>query len=164
MPRVMTIWLPRWPVQRRLVENPEWRKRPVFVCRREKRGLMTVVSWAWAEPPRRRRAAIQPGMSLAEAMAVLALAYGSAACHAAEVIADDPAADAEALGQLARGCRRFAPLVGVIGSLQAAEALKLLADVGEPAVGRLLMLDGLHMRWSEIRVPRQAGCPVCGGH
>ena len=58
----------------------------------------------------------------------------------------------------------FAPLVGVIGSLQAAEALKLLADVGEPAVGRLLMLDGLHMRWSEIRVPRQAGCPVCGGH
>ncbi len=58
----------------------------------------------------------------------------------------------------------FAPLVGVIGSLQAAEALKLLAGVGEPAVGRLLMLDGLHMRWSEIRVPRQAGCPVCGGH
>lgn len=58
----------------------------------------------------------------------------------------------------------FAPLVGVIGSLQAAEALKLLAGTGEPAVGRLLMLDGLHMRWSEIRVPRQAGCPVCGGH
>ncbi len=57
----------------------------------------------------------------------------------------------------------FAPLVGVIGSLQAAEALKLLAGTGEPAVGRLLMLDGLHMRWSEIRVPRQAGCPVCGG-
>jgi molybdopterin/thiamine biosynthesis adenylyltransferase len=58
----------------------------------------------------------------------------------------------------------FAPLVGVIGSLQAAEALKLLAGTGEPAVGRLLMLEGLHMRWSEIRVPQQAGCPVCGGH
>ena len=113
MSRVMTIWLPRWPVQRRLVEKPEWRKRPVFVCRREKRGLMTVVSWAWAEPPARRRAAIRPGMSLAEAMAVLALAYGSQACHAAEVDADDPAADAEALRQLARACRRFAPLVGV---------------------------------------------------
>ena len=109
----MTIWLPRWPVQRRLVEKPEWRKRPVFVCRREKRGLMTVMSWAWAEPPARRRAAIRPGMSLAEAMAVLALAYGSQACHAAEVDADDPAADAEALRQLARACRRFAPLVGV---------------------------------------------------
>jgi protein ImuB len=113
MPRVMTIWLPRWPVQRRLVARPEWRKRPVFVCRREQRGLMTVVSWAWAEPPKRRRAAIRPGMSLAEAMAVLALAYGSQACHAAEVDSDDPAADAEALGQLARACRRFAPLVGI---------------------------------------------------
>ena len=66
MPRVMTIWLPRWPVQRRLIERPEWRKRPVFVCRREARGLMTVASWAWVEPPKRRRAAIQPGMPLAE--------------------------------------------------------------------------------------------------
>jgi protein ImuB len=113
MSRIMTIWLPRWPVQRRLVEKPEWRKRPVFVCRRENRGLMTVMSWAWAEPPKRRRAAIRPGMSLAEAMAVLALAYGSAACHAAEIDADDSAADAEALGQLARTCRRFAPLVGI---------------------------------------------------
>lgn len=113
MPRIMTIWLPRWPVQRRLVERPEWRKRPVFVCRREARGLLTVVSWAWAEPPRRRRAVIGPGMPLAEAMSVLALAYGSQACHAAEIDSDDPAADAAALEQLARACRRFAPVVGV---------------------------------------------------
>lgn len=136
MPRVMTIWLPRWPVQRRLVEKPEWRKRPVFVCRREKRGLMTVVSWAWAEPPRRRRAAIQPGMSLAEAMAVLALAYGSAACHAAEVAADDSAADAEALGQLARSCRRFSPLVGI-------EVMPGRTATGakEPATAECLHLD-----------------------
>lgn len=56
----------------------------------------------------------------------------------------------------------FAPLVGIIGSLQAAEALKLLAQVGQPLTGRLLMLDGLRMEWNEIRVPRQAGCPVCG--
>jgi len=69
MSRIMTIWLPRWPVQRRLTERPDWRKRPVFVCRREARGLLTVASWAWAEPPKRRRAAIQPGMPLAEAMA-----------------------------------------------------------------------------------------------
>lgn len=55
----------------------------------------------------------------------------------------------------------FAPLVGVIGSLQAAEALKLLAGIGQTASGRLLMLDGLRMQWREIRVPRQAGCPVC---
>ncbi|MFD0667794.1 HesA/MoeB/ThiF family protein [Ramlibacter sp. MAHUQ-53] len=56
----------------------------------------------------------------------------------------------------------FAPLVGVIGSLQAAEALKLLAHAGTPMTGRLLMLDGLRMEWNEIRVPRDAGCPVCG--
>jgi protein ImuB len=137
MPRVMTIWLPRWPVQRRLVEKPEWRKRPVFVCRRERRGLMTVVSWAWAEPPKRRRATIRPGMSLAEAMAVLALAYGSAACHAAEIDADDPAADAEALGQLIRACRRFAPLVGVESPLAARSA----GGTKEMATAECLHLD-----------------------
>ncbi len=56
----------------------------------------------------------------------------------------------------------FAPLVGVIGSLQAAEALKLLTGAGTPLTGRLLMLDGLRMEWNEIRVPRHAGCTVCG--
>jgi len=56
----------------------------------------------------------------------------------------------------------FAPLVGIIGSIQAAEALKLLAGAGEPLTGRLLMLDGLRMAWNEFRVPRQAACPVCG--
>ncbi len=56
----------------------------------------------------------------------------------------------------------FAPLVGVIGSLQAAEALRLLAGVGAPAAGRLLMFDALRTAWSEVKVPRQAGCPVCG--
>ncbi len=56
----------------------------------------------------------------------------------------------------------FAPLVGIIGSLQAAEALKLLTGAGQPLTGRLLILDGLRTAWDEIRVPRQAGCPVCG--
>jgi molybdopterin/thiamine biosynthesis adenylyltransferase len=56
----------------------------------------------------------------------------------------------------------LAPLVGVIGSLQAAEALKLLAGVGTSLMGRLQMLDGRHMAWSELRLPRQADCPVCG--
>ncbi|MEY4712195.1 MAG: hypothetical protein RIS88_1645 [Pseudomonadota bacterium] len=55
----------------------------------------------------------------------------------------------------------FAPLVGVIGSLQAAEALKLLTGAGTPLTGRLLMLDGLRMEWHEIRLSRQAACPVC---
>jgi len=56
----------------------------------------------------------------------------------------------------------FAPLVGIIGSMQAAEALKLLSGAGEPAVGRLLMLDGRDMRWNDIRLPRNPDCPVCG--
>jgi molybdopterin/thiamine biosynthesis adenylyltransferase len=57
----------------------------------------------------------------------------------------------------------FAPLVGVIGALQAAEALKLLAGVGEPLTGRLQMLDARSMSWSEMRVLRNPECPVCAG-
>ncbi|HSI57178.1 MAG TPA: HesA/MoeB/ThiF family protein, partial [Ideonella sp.] len=55
----------------------------------------------------------------------------------------------------------FAPLVGIIGSLQAAEALKLLAGVGRSLAGRLQMLDAREMAWSEIRVKRSPDCPVC---
>lgn len=57
----------------------------------------------------------------------------------------------------------FAPLVGIVGSVQAAEALKLLAGVGEPLAGRLLMLDGRRMQWSEISMQRDPDCSVCGG-
>jgi molybdopterin/thiamine biosynthesis adenylyltransferase len=56
----------------------------------------------------------------------------------------------------------FAPLVGIIGTLQAAEALKLLSGAGTPLAGRLLMLDGRHMAFSEIQIPRNPACPVCG--
>ena len=56
----------------------------------------------------------------------------------------------------------FAPLVGIIGSLQAAEALKLLSGVGRALTGRLLMLDARVMEFTEIRMGRQAECPVCG--
>jgi molybdopterin/thiamine biosynthesis adenylyltransferase len=55
----------------------------------------------------------------------------------------------------------FAPLVGIIGSVQAAEALKLLSGVGTSLAGRLQMLDGRAMEWSEVRVARDPGCPVC---
>ena len=55
----------------------------------------------------------------------------------------------------------FAPLVGIIGSMQAAEGLKLLTGAGTSLAGRLLMLDGRAMEWNEVRVPRQAACPVC---
>jgi len=55
----------------------------------------------------------------------------------------------------------FAPLVGVVGAMQAAEALKLIMGVGESLAGRLLLLDGLRMEWSSMRVARDPGCPVC---
>ena len=55
----------------------------------------------------------------------------------------------------------FAPLVGIIGSMQAAEALKLIAGIGSSLAGRLQMLDARAMEWSEVRLPRQAQCPVC---
>jgi molybdopterin/thiamine biosynthesis adenylyltransferase len=59
----------------------------------------------------------------------------------------------------------LAPLVGIIGAMQAAEGLKLLAGAGRSLAGRLLMLDGLDMAWSEIRMARDPACPVCGaGH
>jgi adenylyltransferase/sulfurtransferase len=58
----------------------------------------------------------------------------------------------------------FAPLVGMVGTTQAAEALKLLAGMGQPLAGRLLMLDALALRWDEVALARQPGCPVCSQH
>jgi molybdopterin/thiamine biosynthesis adenylyltransferase len=55
----------------------------------------------------------------------------------------------------------FAPLVGIIGTMQAAEALKLLAGIGSSLAGRLLMLDARSMEWHEVRLARQAHCSVC---
>ena len=56
----------------------------------------------------------------------------------------------------------FAPLVGIIGSMQAAEALKLLSGAGTSLAGRLLMLDGRHLEWNEVCLPRNPACAVCG--
>jgi molybdopterin/thiamine biosynthesis adenylyltransferase len=56
----------------------------------------------------------------------------------------------------------FAPLVGIIGTMQAAEALKLLAGIGTSLAGRLQMLDARTMEWNEIRMARQPQCAVCG--
>ena len=55
----------------------------------------------------------------------------------------------------------FAPLVGIVGATQAAEALKLVAGIGESLAGRLLLLDALSMQWRELSVPRDPDCPVC---
>ena len=55
----------------------------------------------------------------------------------------------------------FAPLVGIVGSMQAAEALKILAGVGQTLRGRFLIVDALAMRIRELAVPRDPSCPVC---
>lgn len=55
----------------------------------------------------------------------------------------------------------FAPITGIVGAVQAAEALKLVAGCGESLAGRLLLLDGLAMQWRSIKVPRDPDCTVC---
>lgn len=57
----------------------------------------------------------------------------------------------------------FAPVVGVVGTLQAMEAIKLLAEVGEPLAGRLLLFDGRASRWHEVRIARDPRCSTCSG-
>jgi molybdopterin-synthase adenylyltransferase len=55
----------------------------------------------------------------------------------------------------------FAPLTGIVGAMQAAEALKLLGDFGTPAVGKLLMIDGRTMGVSEMRFKKSTTCVAC---
>ena len=56
----------------------------------------------------------------------------------------------------------FAPLVGIIGATQAAEALKVIMGIGQVLTGRLLLLDAQNMEWTQIRVARNLTCEVCG--
>jgi adenylyltransferase/sulfurtransferase len=55
----------------------------------------------------------------------------------------------------------ISPIVGVIGTMQALETIKLLAAVGEPVVGKLMMFDGLAGQWRSFGLPKLPGCPVC---
>ena len=83
----------------------------------------------------------------------------SSPCYAC-VFAPDmapPATDCATMGV-------FAPIVGMIGTTQAAEALKLLTGMGQSLTGRLLMLDALAMQWTEMTLPRDPVCTVCGDH
>ncbi len=57
----------------------------------------------------------------------------------------------------------FAPLTGIIGAMQAAEALKVISGAGQLAVGRLLLLDGLTMEWRSVKFAKDPTCAVCGG-
>lgn len=67
-------------------------------------------------------------------------------------------------GELDEPCSQFgvfAPAVGVVGSLQAVEALKVLLGIGTTLAGRLLLFDALRAEWREIRLKKDANCPVC---
>ena len=58
----------------------------------------------------------------------------------------------------------FAPLVGIIGTTQAAEALKILMQVGKTLTGKLLMLDAKNMEWQSIKIQKNAHCCICSKH
>jgi molybdopterin/thiamine biosynthesis adenylyltransferase/rhodanese-related sulfurtransferase len=58
----------------------------------------------------------------------------------------------------------FGVLPGLIGTAQATETLKLILGIGEPLIGRLLILDALSMNWQSMQVQRAADCPICGDH
>lgn len=55
----------------------------------------------------------------------------------------------------------LSPLVGIIGSMQALEALKVLASIGTPLIGRLLLLDAKHMEWRSLKLSPDPECPTC---
>jgi adenylyltransferase/sulfurtransferase len=55
----------------------------------------------------------------------------------------------------------LAPVVGVIGTLQAVEAIKVLTGVGETLCGRLLLFDAVAMAFQTLKLPKDPGCPVC---
>jgi sulfur-carrier protein adenylyltransferase/sulfurtransferase len=58
----------------------------------------------------------------------------------------------------------FGVLPGIIGTVQATEAIKLLLEIGEPLVGRMVVYDALGMTFRELKVPKDPACPVCGTH
>ncbi len=72
---------------------------------------------------------------------------------------DTAAEDAELCSQFGV----LAPAAGIIGTIQAAETIKVLAGIGESLDGRVLVLDVLNMEWRTVKLRRDPGCPVCGG-
>ncbi|MCG8379455.1 MAG: molybdopterin-synthase adenylyltransferase MoeB [Proteobacteria bacterium] len=56
----------------------------------------------------------------------------------------------------------MAPLLGVVGSMQAAETMKLIMDIGKTLQGRLMLIDIFNMEWQVARLPKNPACPVCG--
>ena len=68
-------------------------------------------------------------------------------------------------GELRESCSQsgvIAPITGIVGSIQALEAIKVIAGIGEPLAGRLLIIDGLQMTWHCVSLARNPSCPICG--
>ncbi|MGD8407735.1 MAG: molybdopterin-synthase adenylyltransferase MoeB [Thiohalophilus sp.] len=68
-------------------------------------------------------------------------------------------------GELDTSCSEngvLAPVVGIIGSIQATEAIKILLNIGSTLDGKLLLLDALHMEWRTMTLKQDSECPVCG--
>ena len=68
-------------------------------------------------------------------------------------------------GEELQNCARngvIAPITGIVGSIQALEAMKLIMEAGETLTGRLLLLDGLTMEWQTLRLKKNPACPACG--
>lgn len=89
-------------------------------------------------------------------VAVFDLRRGDAPCYNC-LFADDPLESDERCATMGV----FAPLVGIIGTFQALEAIKLAAGVGESLAGRLMLFDALASRWHEVRLARDPQCRVC---
>ena len=56
----------------------------------------------------------------------------------------------------------MSPVVGIVGAVQAMEAIKVAANMGQPLTGKILMLDAMTMSWREMKLGKQASCQVCG--
>ncbi|MCW8906419.1 MAG: molybdopterin-synthase adenylyltransferase MoeB [Sedimenticola sp.] len=68
-------------------------------------------------------------------------------------------------GELDESCSQngvVSPLVGIIGSVQALEAIKLLTGAGKPLIGRLLVLDAMEMQWQTLKLKKDPACRTCG--
>jgi adenylyltransferase/sulfurtransferase len=57
----------------------------------------------------------------------------------------------------------MAPVVGIVGAVQAMEAIKVIAKLGQPLLGKLLLLDAKTMQWQQFTLPKDATCASCGG-
>jgi molybdopterin/thiamine biosynthesis adenylyltransferase len=69
--------------------------------------------------------------------------------------------DASTEGEACSQVGVLAPLLGIIGSIQAVETIKLIVDIGESLAGRVMMIDSLTMEWRTLKLHKDSRCPVC---